>query len=188
MGVIAADVVLRGAERDDDSRRRVRVEVRGVFPPFRWQVPSDECLRELERGAVEALPQIREQALGDDGLEHAADRRRDGPAAVEHGTLERRQAVDGVRIARELRGRVAFCQAPDERRLVPREQVWDEICALRQARAPLMHAVHTCRRVEGDAGQRLVFCCTAGHPYLAGSVRPRHNVLASRASMASWWR
>ena len=86
-------------------------KVRGVFSALCWQVPPDQCLRELEAGAVEALPQVREQALGlaTTGLEHAADRRRDGLAAVEHGTLERRQAVDGVRVARELRGRVAFC-------------------------------------------------------------------------------
>ena len=72
-------------------------------------VPSYQRLRELERGAIEALPQVREQALGDDGLEHAADRRRDGLAAVENRTLERRQTVHSIRVARETRGWIAFC-------------------------------------------------------------------------------
>ena len=137
MGVISADVVLRVAQRDDDGRGGMSVKVRGVLSSFRRQITSYQRLRELQRGAcvqstsescytsrrwrtsdakiyapwraVEALPQVREQALGDDGLEHAADGRRDGLAAIEDRTLERRQAVDGVRVARELRGRVAFC-------------------------------------------------------------------------------
>ena len=98
-----------------------------------------------------------------------------GLAAIEHGTLERRQAVHGVRRKLPLSpGRIAFC--PGAARAADSAQARYQVGALRQACAPLMHAVHARRRVARRRCGAATRCFIAGHSLSRWSiVRPRHN-------------